>query len=975
MADLPTGTVTFLFTDIEGSTKLLQRLGPRYPDALADHRALLRAAFAAFGGAEVDTQGDAFFVAFARAADGVGAAAAGQRALAAHEWPDGATLRVRMGLHTGEPVLSGGGYVGLDVHRAARIAGAGHGGQVLLSRATRDLAEAQLPAGTALRDLGEHRLKDLQRPEQLYQLVLPDLPGDFPPLKTLDRLPNNLPIQPTPLVGRERDLAAVRALLARDDVRLVTLTGPGGIGKTRLSIQAAAEVSDQFPDGTYFVALAAVNDPDLVAPAIAQTLGLRDEGDRTPVTVLQDHLRAKRVLLLLDNFEQIEAAAPLVAELLAACPGLKVLVTTRIALRLRGEHEYPVPPLALPAPSAPAAAPLDAAMLTQYAAVALFIERAVAVRPDFQVTNENAPTVAAICARLDGLPLAIELAAARSKLLPPQALLTRLNSSLDLLTGGARDLPARQQTLRGTIGWSYNLLPPAEQTLFRRLAVFAGGCDLAAAEAICPAAGPLDLDPLSGIGALLDQSLLRPHEAATRNAADAASDEPRFGMLGIIRDYGLEQLARAGEAGTIKRAYAAYYLELAERAEPGLNGAQQGAWLARLEREHDNLRAVLAWALASGDGEMGLRLASALMPFWWLRGYLSEARRWLDELLALRADGSEPDGWQGVRVKALADASSLASEQSQYERAAALAKESLTLARATGDQRGIARALRAGAAIAHLRGDLARATALHEESLSISRELGDAPGIRAALGNLGSIALDAGDAPRATTLLEESLRLTQQSGDLADAVSATGLLGLVALRQGNLDRAVAIGEETLALSRQIGSPVLVGRALLSLGVAVAFRGDPARAATLYDEALAVLRPVTLRHHIALTLNYRGDALRDLGDLGGATASYREGLALGAEFGDHFSIAGGLEGLGMVAAARAQPERAARLLAAGAAQSAATEFQRTTAQRDTRERTLADLRAALGDDAFAVAWAAGQALPIDQAVAEALANAD
>src|SRR6266702_292075 len=508
MRDLPTGTVTLLFTDIEGSTLLLQQLGECYAEMLATCRQLLRATLQQWNGFEVDTQGDAFFVAFARASDAVSAAVDMQRALANHDWPSGAEVSLRIGLHTGEPTRTAEGYVGLDVHHAARIMSVGHGGQVLLSQTTRDLVEHALPEDVSLEDLGVHRLKDLQHPSHLFQLVIAGLPAGFLPLKTLDAYPNNLPIQPTPLIGREQEVATVAALLRHEDVRLLTLTGPGGTGKTRLGLQVAAELSDRFADGVFFVNLAPFSDPELVIPAAAQALDVKEIGGQPLLELLKVSLREKHLLLLLDNFEQVVRAALQLAELLAACPQLKILVTSRMALHVSAEQEFAVPPLTLPDPKHLP----DLVVLSQYEAVALFIQRAQAVKSNFQVTNATAPAVAEICVRLDGLPLAIELAAARRKVLPPQALLARLGQRLAVLTSGARDVPERQKTLRNTIEWSYLLLDAYEQRLFRRISIFVGGCTLEAIEAVCVAPHDGSGHVLEGVVSLIDKSLLQQTE-------------------------------------------------------------------------------------------------------------------------------------------------------------------------------------------------------------------------------------------------------------------------------------------------------------------------------------------------------------------------------------------------------------------------------------------------------------------------------
>jgi predicted ATPase/class 3 adenylate cyclase len=615
----PSGTVTFLLTDIEGSTLLLEQLGPAWGATLDAHHELLRSAIEGAGGQQVNTSGDAVFAVFARPPDAVAAAAAAQRALAAAEWPKGVRLRVRMGLHTGEAERAGRDYAGLDVHRAARISAAAHGGQVLLSSATHALTERALPDGVRLRDLGEHRLKDLSLPEHLHQLCIEGLPVEFPPPRTLDAGRDALPAQPTTFIGRERELAEARVLL--EGTRTLTLTGPGGTGKTRLALKVAAESSEAYRDGVVFVALAALEDPSLVASTVAAAMGVQEEAGRPILTSLTERLAGMEVLLVLDNYERLLAAAPLVGELVAAGPGVRVLVTSRAPLRVAGEREYEVRPLALPDASG-AATPEE---LAESEAVALFVERARAIEPGFVLGPENAASVAAICAALDGLPLAIELAAARVRLLSPQAILERLGTSLPLLTGGPRDRPERQRTLRGAIQWSHDLLDPDGQTMFRRLAAFAGGWTFEAAEAVCSPAGAAALDTLETLDALVQHSLAR---------RDDGAPEPRFRMLQTIREFGLERLAESGEEPEIHERHAQFFLTLAEEAAGELTGPGKAVWLDRLARDHDNLRAALRWSVDADRAETGLLIAAAIWRFWQLRDHLAEGEAWLTELLA-----------------------------------------------------------------------------------------------------------------------------------------------------------------------------------------------------------------------------------------------------------------------------------------------------------------------------------------------------
>ena len=592
VAGLPTGTVTMLFSDIEESTALLRRLGDRYGQALSAQRALLRAAFAGFGGRELGTEGDSFFVVFESAGDAVGCCVAGQRALTGHDWPGGVPVRVRMGLHSGEPTRHEDGYVGLDVHRAARIAAAAHGGQVVLSDATRQLAESRLPAGVSVRDLGWHRLKDIEAPERIYQLAAPGLPDGFAPLRSLGA-PSRLPVPMTPLVGRDRDLEQLRGALTGPGIRLVTLTGTGGVGKTRLALAAAAALDQDFPHGVFFVALAAVRDAEVMWKTIADSLDVT--GDGPAEQAVTGYLADRRVLLVLDNLEQLDGAAGVVAGLLAAAPALVVLATSRRPLHLPGEQELPVPPLQVPRE----ASVEDAAAS---AAVRLFVQQAGMARPGFAVTEGNAADIAAICGRLDGLPLAIELAASRVKLLAPRALLARLGRSLDLAAADVGQ-PSRQQTLRNTIAWSYDLLAPDLAGAFRRAGVFAGGCDLDALAAVA-AAGPGPgggADPLELAAGLHDVSLI--------TVTDGADGEPRVGMLETIREYALERLEQAGDLDDARRRHAEYYAGVAERADEQLRGSGPAhlAALDRLEAEHDNLRAALAWSLETPRRRPGAR--------------------------------------------------------------------------------------------------------------------------------------------------------------------------------------------------------------------------------------------------------------------------------------------------------------------------------------------------------------------------------
>jgi predicted ATPase/class 3 adenylate cyclase len=739
MPTLPTGTVTFLFTDIEGSTRLLESLGDAYPPILERHHAILREAIAAGAGTEVSTEGDAFFAVFPSAPRAVAAVAQAQRALAGEAWPSGVAVRVRMGLHTGEGVLGGDSYVGLDVHRAARVAAAGAGGQVLLSEATHSLAAGNLPPGVTVEDLGQHRLKDLSRAEHLWQLAIEGLPHEFPPPRTLDATPNNLPLQLTTFLGRQREVSEVLELLVAN--RLVTLTGPGGTGKTRLALQVAAEDADRHPAGVYFVALEPIVNADLFIPTIAQSVGMPDPGGAT-VHRMAEHFGDRASLLVLDNFEQLDGAAPQVGDLLAAASRLSILATSRSPLRVYGEREYPVPPLGLPDPRHIP----DLEQFSQFESVALFIERAVAVRPDFAVDNENAPAVAEICVRLDGLPLAIELAAARVRVLTPQAILDRLSDRLGLLSGGARDLPARQQTLRGAIAWSHDLLDEMDRRAFARISVFAGGATLEQIEEVCfdPSDRAMALDVVSS---LVDKSLLR--EATVGGV-------PRFQMLETIRQFAAEQLAATDEAAEIRARHAASTLAFAEAGASEVLGPESRAWLDRYELERDNIRAVAAWSLEGPHTETALRLLSACWRYWQIRGYLTEARAFAERALTL------PDTHQfpAERELALEAAGGIAYWQGDPDAARVWYQETLDLARARKDDQAEANALYNMTftfAWQPESQDAARRVA--EEALAVNQRIGDQLGIGRSLWAIASTYYFASDWTRSAELIEEALAI------------------------------------------------------------------------------------------------------------------------------------------------------------------------------------------------------------------------
>jgi predicted ATPase/class 3 adenylate cyclase len=838
MRGLPDGTVTLLFTDVEASTALLHELGSGYGDELVEHRRSMRAAFGEHGGVEVDTQGDSFFVAFARATAAVGAAREAQRALV------GGPIRVRMGLHTGEPDRIAEGYVGLDVVKGARIAAAAHGGQVLLSSSTRDLLDGSMDVA----DLGLHRLKGFADPVHLFQLGS----REFPPLATAAA--TTLPRAAKALVGRDADVAAVRALVLEADARLVTIVGPGGVGKTRLAIEVAREVAADFANGSWFVDLAPIHRPDSVLPAIANAVGAKGP--------LEEHLGNSRTLLVLDNLEQITAAASGLAALTESCRGTVVLGTSREPLRVRAETEYVLEPL------------------PEGSAVELFRQRAGPRR-----SAADSAEIAEICRRLDGLPLAIELAAARTKVLDPAALLSRLDRRLPLLTSGSRDAPQRQQTLEATIGWSYDLLDDEEKRLFARLSVFVGGFTLDAAEAVCDA-------ELEVLASLVDKSLVR--EAGGR-----------LGLLETIREFAAARLGDSGEADALRRRHAEYYVRFVERLEADLTGGEQTERLEELEQEHENLHATLDLLLDVEATDEVLRLASALAIFWYVRGFYDEGVDWLERALASPHAARSP-----VYAKALWGAGTLAVLTGDPDGGRRRLEQGVELAGATGDRQTVARGLSMLGLLAFFRHDLRDACTLLEHAIAAAREAGDVWALADGLGTLGSIYPLRGDIDAGEQAASEGLRIAKVNRDAHGIRMCLFGLALTASRRGDPGRTRELASEGLSVSRAMGDPWFTSYFLWLVSLAALGLGEEGQAGDEAEEAYAVATAIGVDLLRACALEARGRAAHARGDDDAAERYLLEGLEVSARGGVPMSYVAAIHrALAEIAADRGDVEQA------------------------------------------------------------------
>jgi predicted ATPase/class 3 adenylate cyclase len=845
----PSGTVTFLMSDIEGSTRLLRTLGvERYEAALQAHRMLLRDAFSRYGGFEFGSEGDSLFLAFGRAQDAVRAAADAQYALAGHRWLDAKPVRVRIGVHTCEAAVSGDNYVGIGVHRTARISATGHGGQVVLSQATRVLLQDD--AGIVCVDLGLHPLKDFEQPQRLYQLVDPRLPRDFPPLRTARRHPTNIVPPPMPLVGRESELAALQALARRPGVRLITLTGPGGTGKTRLALQAAMALVEDFDGGAHLVTLQTIRDPDLLLPAVAQALGVSQAAGQS----LAAYLEPKELLLLLDNFEQVISGAGALAEMLARSPRVRVIVTSREPLRITGEHVFPVPPLALPDPKRVS----GPEYLEHYASARLFVERAQSAQQDFRVTMENAASIAELCVRLDGLPLAIELAAARISLMSPVALLKRLGDRLKLLTGGARDLPQRQQTLRNTLQWSHDLLEPNERSLFARLAVFAGGFTLEAAESVCDAG-------IDTLAALVDRSMVR------RTGV-------RFDMLETIRDFALEQLTASADCDDVAERHAGWFEALAERAY-AQRWTNDKEGLEELEREHDNLRVAIAHLRVTDSSRM-LRMTGALGWFWHLHSHFGEGHAFLSQALAAATEAG------AARARALAAAGELAAYSSGIEAARPPLEEAIAIWRSMGRTQDVANAL-IDLGWGCFSSSDADARRMMEEGLALQQAVGSPLLVNRARIGLLQVLVSLGETETVEPMAREALAAAEATSDLRSEHFAHHFLADCSLIRSECAAALPRYRRALELALELGDRAETAVEVQGVAMSLAGVGQAAPALRLGGAAAAEFDAVAVDlsgivFWNALLERFYGLARAELGEPA-ATVAWNEGRRTGFDY--------------------------------------------------------------------------------------------
>lgn len=825
---------TFLFTDIQGSIRLWETHPEAMRVALTRHDELLRAIIAEHRGQAFKFVGDQVCATFERAPDAAAAALAAQRAVLQLNHENGwlpkqlsfdrvmFALHVRIALHSGDASERDGDYFGPTVNRVARLLAVGHGDQILLTHATAERVRDQLPPTTSLRDLGARRLRDLPQPEHIFQLVAPDLPSEFPPLKTLDERASNLPSPTTSLIGRETEIRALAQMLEQPHARWITLTGSGGTGKTRLALAAAEHVLEKFSDGVYFVALDAVHDPTLVLPTLAQTLGIKESSTQSLAQALHQTLANKQMLLVLDNLEHVADAAGELGELLGAAPRVRVLATSRELVRVYGEHNFPVSPLPIPN----AAQSMSGEALQQNPAVQLFLERARAVRPDLSLAHGNAQAIGALCAQLDGLPLAIELVAVHARVLSPAQMLARLSNHWHLWVQGARNVPPHQISLRATMDWSYNLLTATEQHTFARLAIFAGAWTMEAAEAIVAAT-------VETIVSLVDKSLVR--------VADAPQ-ETRFHLLETVREYAWDHLRAQNVLDALRTQHANYFAALAQRAESELVGAAQAEWLQRLERDHENFRAALEWSFKSGAVETGFTLVVGLWRFWYVRGHFSEGRAWMESALQHQAAASPH-----ARAKALNSAGVLARSQADYARAREWLQASRAEFQILDDTRGLANVLNSLGLLALDQIQYADAREFFTASLELERAHGDQRRIAISLNNLGGIANYQREFAQAKAYYTESLALRRAQNDTAGIANSLLNLGEVAVRQNELADALALYRESLSLRQELGDRRGIALSLEGIAAVAAAHDDAVCATQLYAAAAELRRELNAPH--------------------------------------------------------------------------------------------------------------------------------
>ena len=922
MSDLPSGTVTFLFTDIEGSTQLWEK----YPEAmqivLAEHDSILRAAIESHSGYIIKTTGDGVHAAFRTVIDGVNAATAAQREFQSAESlkSPSFTLRVRMGIHTGEAELRAGDYYGQSLNRAARMTSAGHGGQILLSEISAQMAREHLPADVSFLDLGEHQFKGLLRPEKILQLCAPDLPKDFPALISIKSAKNNLPVQLTSFIGRERELTEAKQKL--EGARLLTLIGPGGTGKTRLSLQLAADMVPSFNDGVWLVELAPLTDPSLILQSVASILGVREQRGMPLLDIVLNFLRAKNLLLILDNCEHlIEASAQLADQVLHISPNIKIIASSREALGINGETVYRVPSLNLPDP-----AKVTRETLEGFESIQLFVERAQAANPNFHLTDGNAASIAQICHRLDGIPLALELAAARIKVFSAEQIAIRLDDRFRLLTGGSRTALPRQQTLRALIDWSHDMLSEEERALLRRLSVFADGWTFEAAEAMCP-----DMDAMELLTQLINKSLVIVEDQA---------EEPRYRLLETVRQYARDKLLEAGEAEQMRDRHLEYFHDLAVKAEPRLYGYEALKWVNRLEAEHDNLRTAMEWGLEQ-HLTVTLEMCVALHPFWFRRGLETEGLMIAEEALS--------------RIHTLPRLEGEAKRQQT------------TL---------IANAWLAMGLLAFSRGDNKQAIAADGIAANLARQLGDKSLLARAIGFEASGRLVTGDVQGLDAFIQEGVAAARESGDVFAHGMMLGMFASRMMMSGyDLKTADIYSEESLALLRKSGNRWGLTMTLMSMGLAARYQGRMEEARSKLSICLPIFQETGDQHRANMILSELAHIDRVEGRYDLAAQAYRVTITEWERLGHRAAVANQLECFAFIAKRYEEAQRAAKLFGAAEALREFINIPMTIVERVEYDQEVADLRAGMNTEAFLSSWREGRALSMEGAIELALEKPD